>query len=99
VHSGSDKFSLYPAINRLVKRHGAGLHVKTAGITRLEEVTGLAESGGEGLEVARDLYAEALKCREALVASYAPVVDIAIRPACLRRKRCAPGAAGSMRPS
>ena len=31
VHSGSDKFSIYPIINRLIKKHNAGLHVKTAG--------------------------------------------------------------------
>jgi hypothetical protein len=52
VHSGSDKFSLYPIINRLVKKHGAGLHVKTAGTTWLSELIGLAKSGGEGLSVA-----------------------------------------------
>lgn len=76
VHSGSDKFSLYPIINRLVKKHGAGLHVKTAGTTWLEEVIGLAEAGGEGLEVARDIYAEAMNHFEELIAPYAPVVDI-----------------------
>jgi tagaturonate epimerase len=26
VHSGSDKFSIYPIINRLIKKHDAGLH-------------------------------------------------------------------------
>ena len=31
VHSGSDKFSLYPIVNRLIKRHDAGLHVKNGG--------------------------------------------------------------------
>jgi tagaturonate epimerase len=49
VHSGSDKFSIYSIINRLIKKHDCGLHVKTAGTTWLEEVIGLAESGGEGL--------------------------------------------------
>src|ERR1700755_712941 len=57
VHSGSDKFSLYPIINRLIKKHEAGLHVKTAGTTWLEEVIGLAESGGEGLELVKEVYA------------------------------------------
>lgn len=33
VHSGSDKFSIYPIINRLIKARGAGLHLKTAGTT------------------------------------------------------------------
>ena len=60
VHSGSDKFSLYPIINRLIKKHDAGLHVKTAGTTWLEEVIGLAEAGGEGLAIAKEIYAEAL---------------------------------------
>jgi hypothetical protein len=48
VHSGSDKFAIYPAMNRVIKKYGAGLHVKTAGTTWLEEVIGLAESGGDG---------------------------------------------------
>jgi hypothetical protein len=76
VHSGSDKFSLYPIINRLVKKHGAGLHVKTAGTTWLEEITGLAEAGGEGLQLAKDIYAGAYPKAEALIGPYAPVVDI-----------------------
>ena len=46
VHSGSDKFSLYSPIRRALQRTGAGLHIKTAGTTWLEEVIGLAEAGG-----------------------------------------------------
>jgi hypothetical protein len=76
VHSGSDKFSLYPIINRLLKKHDAGVHVKTAGTTWLEEVIGLAESGGEGLQIARDIYAQAHGRFEELVKPYATVVDI-----------------------
>jgi hypothetical protein len=76
VHSGSDKFSLYPIINRLIKMHGAGLHVKTAGTTWLEEVIGLAESGGEGLVIAKEIYREAHAHFEELTAPYATVIDI-----------------------
>ncbi len=76
VHSGSDKFSLYPIINRLLKEHDAGVHVKTAGTTWLEELIGLAESGGEGLQVARDVYAAAYARLEELIKPYAPVVAI-----------------------
>lgn len=76
VHSGSDKFSLYPIINKLIKKHGAGLHVKTAGTTWLEEVIGLAESGGDALEMAKDIYAQALSKSDALIAPYRTVVDI-----------------------
>ncbi len=76
VHSGSDKFTLYPIINRLTKKHGAGLHVKTAGTTWLEEVIGLAESGGEGLQIARELYDGAYQRFEALTAPYAAVIGI-----------------------
>lgn len=78
VHSGRDKFSLYPVIRRLVARHNAGLHLKTAGTTWLEEVAGLAESGGEGLDIAKDIYAAALPHAEELIKPYAPVVDITI---------------------
>jgi hypothetical protein len=76
VHSGSDKFSLYGIINRQIKKHGAGLHVKTAGTTWLEEVIGLAEAGGEGLEIAKEIYEAARRRFAELTAPYAPVIDI-----------------------
>jgi hypothetical protein len=76
VHSGSDKFSLYPAMNRTMKRLDAGVHVKTAGTTWLEELIGLAEAGGKGLALAKEIYAEAYAHREELCAPYATVIDI-----------------------
>jgi hypothetical protein len=76
VHSGSDKFSIYPIINRLIKKHDAGLHVKTAGTTWLEEVIGLAESGGEGLALVKEVYAQAHEHFEELAAPYSTVIDI-----------------------
>lgn len=76
VHSGSDKFSIYEPIRRALARSGAGLHIKTAGTTWLEEVIGLAEAGGEGLALARAIYAEALEHVEELCAPYAAVIDI-----------------------
>jgi hypothetical protein len=78
VHSGSDKFSLYPVIRRLVEKHGAGLHLKTAGTTWLEEVAGLAEVGGEGLKLAVEIYTRAHARAPELIQPYAPVVDIDI---------------------
>ena len=76
VHSGSDKFSIYPPIRRALARTGAGLHIKTAGTNWLEEVIGLAEAGGAGLELAKDIYARALDQKEALCEPYATVIDI-----------------------
>jgi tagaturonate epimerase len=76
VHSGSDKFSLYAPIRRGLAKFGAGLHIKTAGTTWLEEVIGLAEAGGAGLDAAKEIYAHALEKREALCAPYASVIDI-----------------------
>ncbi len=76
VHSGSDKFSIYAPIHRALKRTGAGLHLKTAGTTWLEEIIGLAEAGGEGLVLAKDIYGEAISNVEALCAPYAAVIDI-----------------------
>jgi tagaturonate epimerase len=76
VHSGSDKFSIYPVINRLIRKHDAGLHVKTAGTTWLEEVIGLAEAGGEGLEIAKDVYSQAHEYFDELTAPYSTVIDI-----------------------
>ncbi len=76
VHSGSDKFSLYPIIRRACARTGAGMHLKTAGTTWLEELIGLAEAGGDGLTLAKEIYAYALEHVEELCAPYASVIDI-----------------------
>ncbi len=76
VHSGSDKFSIYPAMNRVIKKFGAGLHIKTAGTTWLEEIIGLGEAGGDGLVVAKKVYANALSRYDELAAPYATVIDI-----------------------
>jgi hypothetical protein len=76
VHSGSDKFSIYQAIHDAVKKFDAGVHLKTAGTTWLEELIGLAEAGGTGLEIAKEVYAEAYAHREELCAPYATVIDI-----------------------
>jgi hypothetical protein len=76
VHSGSDKFSIYPAIHSTMKKFNVGVHLKTAGTTWLEELIGLAESGGDGLALAKEIYAEAFSHREELCAPYATVIDI-----------------------
>jgi hypothetical protein len=76
VHSGSDKFSLYPIIRRIVERTGAGLHLKTAGTTWLEEMIGLAEAGGDGLALAKEIYAYAYEHVDEFCAPYATVIDI-----------------------
>lgn len=77
VHSGSDKFSLYPIIRQSLQRTGAGLHLKTAGTTWLEELIGLAEAGGDGLLVAKEIYEYAFEHVEEFCAPYASVIDIA----------------------
>jgi len=76
VHSGSDKFSLYPIIRRALARTGAGLHLKTAGTTWLEELVGLSEAGGDGLALTKEIYAYALAHVDELCAPYASVIDI-----------------------
>lgn len=76
IHSGSDKFSIYPSIKKNMIKHDAGVHIKTAGTTWLEELIGLAESGGEGLVIAKEIYASSLNRYEELAAPYATVIDI-----------------------
>jgi hypothetical protein len=76
IHSGSDKFSIYPVMGELIKKYDKGIHVKTAGTTWLEEVIGLAEAGGEGLEVAKKIYADTYKHRDEMIPPYATVIDI-----------------------
>ena len=76
VHSGSDKFSIYPIIGDAIRRTGAGVHVKTAGTTWLEELIGLAEAGGDGLGLAKEIYANALENVDTMCEPYASVIDI-----------------------
>ena len=76
IHSGSDKFSIYEPIRKALSRTGAGIHVKTAGTSWLEEIIGLAESGGEGLRMAKEIYDQALDNIDELCAPYATVIDI-----------------------
>lgn len=63
-------------MRRALRRHDAGLHLKTAGTTWLEEILGLAEAGGDGLKLAKDIYARALDHIEELCAPYATVIEI-----------------------
>ncbi len=76
VHSGSDKFTIYPIMANIIKKYDKGLHVKTAGTTWLEEVIGLAVAGGEALEAAKAIYTSALGRKDELCAPYADVIDI-----------------------
>jgi hypothetical protein len=76
VHSGSDKFSIYGPMRRGLAKFGAGLHIKTAGTSWLEELIGLAEAGGAALELVKEIYGEALEHRDQLCAPYATVIDI-----------------------
>lgn len=76
VHSGSDKFAIYPVIGQLIRKLNKGIHIKTAGTTWLEEIAGLAISDGEGLALAKEVYATAYKKIDELCAPYASVIDI-----------------------
>lgn len=76
IHSGSDKFSIYPIMGDLIKKYDKGIHVKTAGTTWLEEVIGLALAGGEALQLAKEIYYKALSKIDELSAPYATVIDI-----------------------
>ena len=76
IHSGSDKFSIYGPMAEVLKKFDAGLHIKTAGTTWLEELIGLAMAGGEGLSLAKAVYTKALPRFGELCGPYATVIDI-----------------------
>ena len=78
VHSGSDKFAIYPLIGSIIRKYDKGIHIKTAGTTWLEEVIGLAESDGEALGFVKDIYIKSLEKIEELCGPYADVIDIKI---------------------
>ena len=76
VHSGSDKLSIYKSIKKAMKKFDAGLHLKTAGTTWLEELIGLAMAGGDGLAITKKVYVNALGRFDELCGPYATVIDI-----------------------
>lgn len=76
IHSGSDKFTIYPIMGELIRKHDKGIHVKTAGTTWLEEIIGLALAGGDALAMAKNIYSKAYCRREELCGPYETVIDI-----------------------
>lgn len=76
MHSGSDKFSLYPLIHSILNRHDRGIHVKTSGTTWLEELIGLSLAESGGLDIAKEIYRQALDRYDELTGPYKPVLDI-----------------------
>ncbi|MBC8471512.1 MAG: hypothetical protein H8D56_18780 [Planctomycetes bacterium] len=76
IHSGSDKFSIYAPIANALKKFDAGLHIKTAGTTWLEELIGLAMGGGDGLSIAKEAYTKAMSRMGELCGPYESVIDI-----------------------
>ncbi len=78
IHSGSDKFSIYPAIGDLIRKWDKGIHIKTAGTTWLEEVIGLSLAGGDALQLVKDIYTESLTRFDELCGPYSTVTDISL---------------------
>ena len=76
IHSGSDKFSIYPIMGRLIRKYDKGIHIKTAGTTWLEENIGLAVADPAALELAKKIYVGALGRMEELTVPYATVIDV-----------------------
>lgn len=76
MHTGSDKFSIYGLMGAALRRKGTGIHLKTAGTTWLEEVIGLAEAGGEGLAIVKEIYLNALERMDELCSPYTAVIQI-----------------------
>jgi len=77
IHSGSDKFSIYPIMGKLIRKYDKGIHVKTAGTTWLEEVIGLAMSNDEeAIDIVRAIYSGAVNRFDEVCIPYATVINI-----------------------
>jgi hypothetical protein len=63
-------------MGRLIRKHGKGIHIKTAGTTWLEEIIGLAVADPAALALAKKIYVNALGRMEELTVPYATVIDI-----------------------
>ena len=79
IHSGSDKFSIYPIMGRLIRKYDKGIHIKTAGTTWLEENIGLALAAPEGLALTKKIYVNALGRMDELTIPYATVIDVDVK--------------------
>ncbi|MCD6346026.1 MAG: hypothetical protein J7L96_01265 [Bacteroidales bacterium] len=76
IHSGSDKFSIYPIIGELIRKYDMGIHIKTAGTTWLEELIGLSIADTESVAMVKEIYKEAYIRQEELCAPYNDLIDI-----------------------
>jgi tagaturonate epimerase len=76
IHTGSDKFSIYPVMHRAINAAETGIHLKTAGTTWLQEIAGIAASGGAGLDLAKEIYRESFQRYDALCEPYLAVIRI-----------------------
>ena len=76
IHSGSDKFSIYPIMGKLLRQYDKGIHIKTAGTTWLEENIGLALADEQALKLAKKIAIAALGRMKELCIPYATVIDI-----------------------
>ena len=78
IHSGSDKFGIYPIMGRLIRKYDKGIHIKTAGTTWLEEIIGLSVADADALALAKKIYRQALGRMDELTVPYATVIDVDI---------------------
>jgi len=76
IHSGSDKFTIYPIIGDLIAQYDKGIHLKTAGTTWLEEIIGLAEADEEGFNLVKEIYRDAYSRKDELCKPYSAVIRI-----------------------
>jgi tagaturonate epimerase len=76
IHTGSDKFALYPLMHRAIKEMDTGIHLKTAGTTWLEELAGIIGSGGAGLVLGKEVYLKSYERYDELCAPYLAVINI-----------------------
>ena len=76
IHTGSDKFSLYPVMHDEIKRIDTGIHLKTAGTTWLEEIIGMAASSPDGLALAKEIYERSCLRYDELCSPYLAVIRI-----------------------
>ena len=67
---------MFPSITTALGAEYGWRNRPSAGTTWLEELIGLAEGGGEGLQIAKEIYRSAYAMYDELVAPYADVIDI-----------------------
>jgi len=76
LHTGSDKFSIFPIIKKMLKKHNSGIHIKTSGIGWLTSLSVIGKKGKTELDLIKSFYQDAYHNFSDIITHFDKVTDI-----------------------